>query len=107
MVSNQDDGYYSLSDEFTDSKRLKKEREKARKLKKSQWWLNHLNKGICHYCQKNFSSGQLTMDHVVPLARGGESTPGNIVPSCRDCNRDKKLDTPVDQIFKKLKESEE
>jgi 5-methylcytosine-specific restriction endonuclease McrA len=42
------------------------------------------------------------MDHIVPLARGGNSTQGNIVPACIDCNRGKKLDTPVDQILKQL-----
>lgn len=44
------------------------------------------------------------MDHVIPLARGGTSTEGNIVPSCRNCNRDKKLNTPVDDAFKQLEE---
>ena len=31
-------------------------------------------------------SGELTMDHIVPLARKGKSTKGNVVPSCRLCN---------------------
>jgi 5-methylcytosine-specific restriction protein A len=39
---------------------------------------------------------------VTPLARGGTSTEGNIVPACRDCNRDKKLSTPLDDAFQKL-----
>jgi 5-methylcytosine-specific restriction enzyme A len=96
------DTYYILNPEDTDPKRIKKEREKAQKLKKSQWWKNLLNQGICHYCQKKFPPLQLTMDHVVPLARGGLSNPGNIVPSCKDCNRNKKLHTPVDQILKDM-----
>ena len=32
----------------------------------------------------------LTMDHVVPIVRGGRSTKGNVVPSCKDCNSKKK-----------------
>jgi 5-methylcytosine-specific restriction endonuclease McrA len=98
------DDYYELSDQHTDPKRVKKEREKARKLKKSQWWLNLLNRGICHYCEKKFDRAQLTMDHIVPIARGGTSTPGNIVPSCRACNQNKKLHTPVDQLFQQIDE---
>jgi 5-methylcytosine-specific restriction enzyme A len=94
--------YYQLDPQFTDPKRLKKEREKAQKLKKTQWWLDQLQKGLCHYCAKKFSAKELTMDHIVPLARGGTSTQGNIVPACRECNRDKKLSTPVDDIFKQL-----
>jgi 5-methylcytosine-specific restriction endonuclease McrA len=103
-MSDSDD-YYTLDPTHTDPQRLKKERDKARKLKKSQWWLDQLNRGLCHYCGKKFSRDQLTMDHTIPLARGGTSTPGNIVPACRDCNRDKKLDTPVDQLFKQLERS--
>ena len=99
--------YYSLDPEFTDPARLKREREKARELKKTQWWLTLVNRGICHYCEKKFKKTQLTMDHVVPIARGGTSTQGNIVPACRDCNRNKKLDTPVESLFRELeKESE-
>jgi 5-methylcytosine-specific restriction endonuclease McrA len=32
----------------------------------------------------------LTLDHVVPLIRGGRSIRGNVVPSCKDCNTAKK-----------------
>ena len=91
--------FFLLDPEFTDPKRLKSEREKAQKLKKSQWWLDRLNRGVCHYCGKKFPPKQLTMDHVVPLARGGQSTKGNIVPACRICNRDKKLDIPSEKVL--------
>ncbi len=30
------------------------------------------------------------MDHLVPLARGGRSTKGNLVPACKECNTKKK-----------------
>ena len=95
--------YHELDPELSDPKRIKKEREKARLLKKSQWWLTLLNRGLCHYCGKKYSSNQLTMDHVVPIARGGESTRGNIVPACRVCNRDKKLEIPAEKLFKQLR----
>lgn len=95
--------YYVLSEADTDPTRVRKEREKARKLKKSQWWLTRLNAGICHYCQGRFKPSELTMDHIVPIARGGSSSPGNVVPACKPCNRDKKLDTPVDELLRKMK----
>jgi 5-methylcytosine-specific restriction enzyme A len=94
--------YYLLSEADTDPVRLKKEREKARKFKKSQWWLNQINRGICHYCEKKFKPSELTMDHIVPLARGGSSTPGNLAPACHNCNHNKKLHTPVDQVLTRL-----
>lgn len=81
---------------------MKRERAKAQELKKSGWWKSIVAKGICHYCEKKFKSAELTMDHVVPIARGGLSVKGNVVPACRECNASKKLDTPVDQIFKQL-----
>jgi 5-methylcytosine-specific restriction endonuclease McrA len=37
----------------------------------------------CVYCG---STHDLTMDHVIPLCRGGAHTPDNIVPACRSCN---------------------
>ena len=99
--------YYNLDPELSDSKRIKKEREKARKLKKTQWWLDKVNKGICHYCGKKYPRTQITMDHIVPLARGGASTKGNIVPACPSCNRDKKLETPAEQILNKHKNTDD
>jgi 5-methylcytosine-specific restriction endonuclease McrA len=32
----------------------------------------------------------LTMDHVVPIVRGGRSNKGNLVPACKPCNDAKK-----------------
>jgi 5-methylcytosine-specific restriction protein A len=94
--------YYTLDPEHTDPARLKREREKARKLRKSQWWLDLVNRGVCHYCGQEFPPKQLTMDHRVPLARGGTSTPGNLVPCCKGCNNQKGLATPVDDLFRQL-----
>ncbi|MDA0739042.1 MAG: HNH endonuclease [Nitrospirae bacterium] len=47
---------------------------------------------------------QLSMDHIVPLARGGKSIKGNIVPSCMEYNRKKKLETPAEAILRELSE---
>lgn len=100
----KDDPYFELDPAHTDPARIKKEREKAQKLKKSQWWLDQLNRGVCHYCGKKFAPRELTMDHVIPLARGGTSASGNIVPSCRPCNQQKKLASPLDDLFARLDE---
>ena len=74
-----------LSDE-----EIKRERAKARELRQSQWWKRRRGAGICHYCGNKFSPHDLTMDHVVPLVRGGRSTKGNLVPACKECNTKKK-----------------
>jgi 5-methylcytosine-specific restriction endonuclease McrA len=36
------------------------------------------------------------MDHLVPLARGGKSTKGNVVPACKTCNSQKKQLLPME-----------
>jgi 5-methylcytosine-specific restriction enzyme A len=94
--------YYEINLTEADQRRIKKERETARLLKKTHWWQNQLNKGICHHCGKKFQKADLTLDHLVPLARGGKSTKGNMVPSCKSCNAAKKLDTPVDRILAQM-----
>ena len=38
----------------------------------------------------NIRAKALTMDHIVPLGRGGTSVRGNVAPSCKDCNTRKK-----------------
>jgi 5-methylcytosine-specific restriction endonuclease McrA len=37
----------------------------------------------CQYCG---TAGKLTLDHVVPRSRGGESEWENVVTSCAPCN---------------------
>lgn len=45
--------------------------------------------GVCHYCQVHFGRSALTVDHVVPLVRGGTNTADNIVMACSACNMSK------------------
>lgn len=94
--------FFPLDPEHTDPKRLKKEREKARELRHSSWWKQKIAAGICHHCGQKFKPTELTMDHLVPLARGGLSTKNNLVPSCKECNAKKKLKTPVDELLQKI-----
>jgi 5-methylcytosine-specific restriction enzyme A len=85
---------------FVDSKHIKKEKAKARVLRKSQWWKQKLSQGLCHYCGKAFTGDSLTMDHKVPLSRGGTTSRGNVVPSCKACNSEKKFYTPAEMLIK-------
>ena len=79
---------------------FKIEKAKARKLRQSQWWKQKIESGICHHCGGFFVSDTLTMDHIVPIARGGKSTRGNLVPACKSCNSNKKYYTPAEVILK-------
>jgi len=75
---------------------IRREKEKARQLRQSAWWARKIGPGLCHYCGQKVGSKNLTMDHVVPLSRGGRSRKGNIVPACKACNNKKKYLLPVE-----------
>ena len=85
-----------------DPAQIARERAKARELRRTNWWQAQIQKGVCHYCGKKFPPSELTMDHIVPLSRGGRSTKGNIVPCCKACNNDKNSTMPVDEILAEL-----
>lgn len=40
----------------------------------------------CQYCDVQVSSTNVTMDHVLPLSKGGRTSWDNLVASCQDCN---------------------
>jgi 5-methylcytosine-specific restriction protein A len=86
---------------------IRREKDKARRLRQSSWWMRKIQKGICHYCQSQVGREHLTMDHVVPLSRGGKSGKGNIVPACKICNNKKKYLLPIEweEYLQSLRES--
>lgn len=84
-------------------------RRKARKLKtviEKGISRNALKKNFgtkCYYCKKEmdfsvgvgrkFNKGMATIEHLIPLARGGEHTWKNTVLACRQCNISKNVKT--------------
>ncbi len=48
----------------------------------------------CQYCRRVFSPHSLSLDHVMPRSRGGETSWENIVCSCLKCNVRKGGRTP-------------
>jgi 5-methylcytosine-specific restriction endonuclease McrA len=75
---------------------VSREKAKAREMRKSQWWKNIKGRGKCHYCDADVHPSELTMDHVVPIIRGGFTTRGNVVPACKTCNSQKKYLLPIE-----------
>ena len=41
---------------------------------------------VCQYCDTKCSADNATLDHVLPLSRGGKSTWTNLATSCKPCN---------------------
>lgn len=69
---------------------IRRERQKAREIRKSPWWKRRKASGVCHYCGADVGTAELTMDHIVPVIRGGRSARGNLVAACKPCNTEKK-----------------
>ena len=84
---------------------LSREKSKARELRETAWWKSKISTGQCYYCREIFKPSELTMDHKIPLSRGGTSEKMNIVPACKECNNKKKymLPTEWDEYMNKLK----
>jgi 5-methylcytosine-specific restriction enzyme A len=85
-----------------DERHVAAERRRSQELKQTIWWKQQLQHGVCHYCGKVVGARKLTMDHVVPVARGGRSTKGNVVPACDACNKTKKYRTPAEIALEEL-----
>ena len=67
-----------------------RERQRARKLRQKSWWKRKLSQGSCYYCGRHFTPQSLTMDHIIPLAKGGRSVKINVAAACKKCNNAKK-----------------
>ena len=81
---------------YADEAFVRREKAKAQEIRRSQWWKNRRSSGICHYCGRKFPPAELTMDHLIPISRGGRSVHGNLVPCCKECNNRKKYLLPME-----------
>ncbi len=92
-----------------DPAQLRRERERARALRQTGWWKRKIAPGICYYCRRRVGARALTMDHLVPLGRGGRSVRGNLVPACKACNTRKQSALPIewDEYLRSLDTSTE
>lgn len=63
------------------------------------WWREESLEGPCAYgCGRQAT----TLDHIWPVALGGESRPGNLVPACGPCNSSKKDTHPAPWVERGL-----
>jgi len=75
---------------------IRREKARARVLRQSAWWKRRLAAGRCEYCDRPARPRDLTMDHRVPLIRGGRSLRSNLVPACKACNTAKRYLLPTE-----------
>jgi len=50
--------------------------------------------GRCFYCGQNFPRSEFTLDHFLPLSKGGGTTKANIIAACQPCNSSKGTKEP-------------
>ena len=48
----------------------------------------------CQYCCRRYPTKELTLDHVIPVSKGGPKSWLNVVTACRGCNQRKRNRTP-------------
>lgn len=56
----------------------------------------------CQYCGAKAPDVTLQIDHVVPVALGGDDKPSNLVTACRDCNGGKSSIPPDSPLVQSL-----
>lgn len=44
----------------------------------------------CQYCRKPLAEEEITLDHIIPVSRGGTNDSDNLCVACRSCNGKKK-----------------
>ena len=49
--------------------------------------MRHIYKQNCSFCK---TKEDITLDHIIPISRGGRHSIGNLQPLCRTCNSSKK-----------------
>lgn len=65
------------------------------KAKGRTWWVPAgIDQDACFYC----SDPATSVDHIVPVSRGGTDAPGNLVPACSSCNCSKNNTDPIKWI---------
>ena len=99
VLDHHDVEVHSITQSFTVPSviRVKQYVRPRRERRSSSFSRSHIflrDNHCCQYCEKQLPAKLLTLDHVVPLTRGGPGTWENLVTSCRDCNQQKGSRTP-------------
>jgi len=62
------------------------------------------DENTCQYCETQLNESNQTLDHVLPVSRGGKHEWTNLVACCRKCNAKKANRTPDEANMQLLRE---
>lgn len=84
----------AMANEPPSLKREEKSKRKAPSAMKQMRLSLWRKSSFCHWCKKDLSFRESTIDHVIPLARGGTNHPKNFVIACEACNSKRGCNMP-------------
>jgi len=64
--------------------------------------INDRDNNVCAYCGEKFSSRHMTVDHIIPVVKGGKDSWLNCISACKSCNNRKAGRTPEEAGMKLL-----
>lgn len=74
------------------AKRYREENQKVRELDKARklrYYYRKYSADTCYYCGKHIEGRDKTVDHKIPISRGGTNARENLVMCCQSCNSHK------------------
>lgn len=74
-----------------ESKRISEQKRRIRKLNNGEYLIlpKEINKFLSSNCNNCGTSELITLDHIIPISRGGSHSVGNLQSLCRSCNSSK------------------
>ena len=79
---------------------LKQQTRRGRKPRFSKYNVYLRDLFTCQYCEEKFPQSSLTLDHVLPISKGGKTSWHNIVAACNPCNSRKGSHTHIKPVSK-------
>jgi 5-methylcytosine-specific restriction endonuclease McrA len=56
----------------------------------------------CYWCKKPLDASTATLDHIIPLSKGGTNGIDNLTLACEDCNQSRDNELPAQTEWEKL-----
>jgi 5-methylcytosine-specific restriction endonuclease McrA len=86
--------------------RLAHNKQRTDRDKKGKYSILNRDAFKCVYCNSSSieDGARLTVDHLIPISKGGSNNPNNLVTACRDCNISKNAQDLSPEIFNRLTE---